>query len=253
MKIPILLINLRESKDRLNHSRQELSRFGLSFERIEAIDGRQMSQAELNQFSVWDRSAFFKPLSPGEVGCYLSHIAATKRIVSEGWPWTLVLEDDFKLSDDFLKEMNRLSQTDLSAYDLIKIEGRTRGGEVIQRLDENHVIIRHRRPPSCTIAQIWSFAGAKKFLEKSTLLKRPVDVQLKHWWEINLHIVHLDAPLVFDADADGKTSIIGARKLKGLIPWMYRMRYKIQFTLSSHYQYLRRWGLASWLKSIGGR
>ncbi len=253
MNLPILLINLAESKNRLEHSQKELARFGLSFVRLEAVDGRKMSAPEMRQFSAWDRTAFFKPLSPGEVGCYLSHLNAAKRIVSEGWPWTLVLEDDFKLSDDFLQGLIIISKADLSPYHIIKIEGRMYGGEVVQSLDRNLSVIRNRRPPSCTIAQIWSLAGAKRFLEKSTSLKRPVDVQLKHWWEMNLNIVHLDPPLVFDADADGATSIIGRRKLKGLIPWVRRMRYKIKFTLSSHFHYLRRWGLASWVRSMAVR
>jgi glycosyl transferase family 25 len=247
LTLPVLVINLRGSTERWKKSSTELSTAGLIFERLEAVDGRLFAEAELNKLTEWDWRIFFKPLSPGEIGCYLSHIEAAQRIVREGWSWALVFEDDFKLSPDFLTGLEKLLKKDLSSFDLIKIEGSTKGGETIGVIDGKFKIIRHRRPPSRTIAQLWSLEGAKKFLAKSQILQRPVDVQLKHWWDLDMNIVHISPPLVYDAD--GAASIIGQRKLKGLKAWIFRTYYKISFTLSSHYQYAKKWGLRSWLRT----
>lgn len=41
MSLPILLINLAESRSRLDRAWQELNIAGISFERLEATDGRK--------------------------------------------------------------------------------------------------------------------------------------------------------------------------------------------------------------------
>ena len=82
---PILVINLRSSTARWEKVSAELASTGLLFERHEAVDGRLFSAAEIAQLAPWDSSAFFKPLSPGEIGCFLSHVSAAERIVREGW------------------------------------------------------------------------------------------------------------------------------------------------------------------------
>lgn len=244
--LPILVINLRGSTERWAKASAELKAAGLSFERLEAVDGRLLPQTELNQIAPWDRSAFFKPLSPGEVGCYLSHLAAAERIVAEGWARALVLEDDFLLGEEFGSRLADLLVVSHAAPDLIKLEGVRSGGQSLGVLGSGYQLLRNRRPPSRTIAQLWSLAGARKFLAASRELRRPVDVQLKHWWEGNLEILHVSPPLVMDGDSAGKGSTIGARPSRGLFGRFRKMGYKVRFAWLSHWHYFRRWGLKSW-------
>ena len=250
MNLPILLINLNESKGRLENSRQELARFDLSFERLEAVDGRKMSKDELDKVAHWDKSAFFKPLSPGEVGCYLSHVAAAEKIVRENWPYALVLEDDFRLTPHFCDIISLVLSDAPQGFHIIKLQGKVCGGEVMVNLNPEHKIIRHRCISSQTVAQLWSLAGAKAFLNIARPLRRPVDVQLKHWWEGALDILSLSPPIVLDGDARGTTSTIGARKLKGVLHWLRRSRYKLTFSFQSHLKFICRHGLLSWIRSL---
>jgi glycosyl transferase family 25 len=250
MNLPILLINLSESKGRLENSRQELARFDLSFERLEAVDGRKMSKVELDKVSRWDKSAFFKPLSPGEVGCYLSHIAAAEKIVRENWSYALVLEDDFRLTPNFCDLISVVLKEAPKGFHIIKLQGSVRSGEVAVNLKSNHKIMRHRCISTQTVAQLWSIEGAIAFLSISRPLRRPVDVQLKHWWEGSLNILYLSPPIVIDGDASGATSTIGTRKPKGFLNWLRRLRYKLTFACLSHLNYFQRYGLVSWLRSV---
>jgi glycosyl transferase family 25 len=249
---PILVINLAGSTARWRKVSAALASCGLAFERHEAADGRILPKEELARLAPWDPAAFFKPLSPGEVGCYLSHVSVAERIVREGWPRTLVLEDDFLLADDFVVRLEDLLALPGPPIDLIKIEGELRGGEPVAVTPGGQKLYRHRRPPSRTAAQLWSLEGARKFLAAAHPFLRPVDVQLKHWWEHGMQIVYVRPPLVLDGDATGATSTIGARPAAGLGGAWRRFRYKASFACASQWHYLRRFGLRSWCRLLVG-
>jgi glycosyl transferase family 25 len=250
MNLPIILINLSESKARLERSQQELARAGLTFERLEAVDGRKMSKDELDKITQWDKSAFFKPLSPGEVGCYLSHIAAAEKIVRENWPYALVFEDDFRLTSQFSEIISVTLKEAPQGFHIIKLQGNVRGGEALVNLNSDYEIIRHRCISSQTVAQLWSLEGAKVFLNIARPLRRPVDVQLKHWWEGPLNVFQVSPPIVLDGDAKGTTSTIGARKPKGILNWLRRSQYKLVYSFQNHWNFLSSHGLQSWLRSL---
>ena len=247
--LPILVINLRGTTQRWQKASTELTSAGLAFERLEAVDGRLLPRAELERIAPWEPTAFFKPLSPGEVGCYLSHVAAAERIVREGWPRALVLEDDFILGPAFAPQLADLLRPGRPVADLIKLEGIRVGGECLATLESGVRVIRNRRPPSRTIAQVWSLEGARKFLAASRVLRRPVDVQLKHWWEGGLDILYVSPPLVLDGDSSGQGSTIGARPSAGVLGRVRKMGYKLGFAWLSHWHYLRRWGLRAWCRA----
>lgn len=249
---PILVINLRSSTARWAKASAELTAAGLAFERLEAADGRILPAEELARLAPPNAGAFFKPLSPGEVGCFLSHVAAAERIVREGWPRALVLEDDFLLGADFTRRLEDLLALPGEPIDLIKIEGFLRGGQTVAVTPGGQRLRRHRRPPSRTAAQLWSLAGARRFLATARPFLRPVDVHLKHWWEHGVEVVYVDPPLVGDGDAAGVTSTIGARAAEGFAGACRRVAYKAKFAFASHGHYLFRRGFLPWLRSLAG-
>jgi glycosyl transferase family 25 len=94
------VINLDRSTDRLAHMRAELGRVGVDFERIAAVDGSTLEQSELDAFRRARSSAKPQGWLPGEVGCFLSHFEAWRRIAAAEHPWAAVLEDDLRVSPD---------------------------------------------------------------------------------------------------------------------------------------------------------
>lgn len=245
---PVLLINLARSTERLRTASEEMGRAGVGFERLEAVDGSTLSADRLAELATWDGRSFFKALSPGEVGCYLSHVAAAERIVRERWPLALVMEDDFRLRPEFAATLRALVERGVDA-DLIKLEGGLRGGDVLAELPSGNRLVRHRRPPVRTVALLWSREGARKFLAVSRTLRRPVDVQLKHWWEGDLQILSVSPPpVVQDAD-HAAASTIGARRPRGWIGRLRQWRYRLGYACQSQWHLLRRHGARAWLRA----
>ena len=238
--LPVLLINLDGSAERLKKASSQLAAAGISFERLPAVDGRLLSESERSRLAPWDRKAFFKPLSPGEIGCYLSHLAALERIVREGWPRALVLEDDFLLAPDFPSRLRELLEQPDPVPALVKLEGACHGGKVERILPSGMRIMINRRAPSRTIAQLWSLDGAKTFLANASRLRRPVDVEIKHWWETGVEVLYVVPAPIKDGDATGAGSTIGARNPGDLGSRLRKAKYRLGYFLESAWRHLRR-------------
>lgn len=246
---PILLINLERSRERLATALGQLAAAGLAAERLPAVDGRAIPEEERLRLAPWDTGAFFKPLSPGEVGCYLSHVAAAERIVAEGWPVALVLEDDFALNPGFAADLADLAALGEALPDLVRLDGSMTGGQLIRRLPGGRRLLRHRRPATCTTALLWTRRGAAKFLAAARPLRRPVDVQLKHWWEGDLDILAVAPPMIGLHDVQAATSTIGARRERSLAQWLRQLSYKTRYAFRSQLELLGRRGPLAWLRA----
>lgn len=92
----IFVINLASSSDRLSFVDNQLKGMGLDYERIDAVDGRLLTRKEVmtNVARVHCYCANKRCLTPGEIGCSLSHIKAYRKIIKDNLPYACVLEDD---------------------------------------------------------------------------------------------------------------------------------------------------------------
>jgi glycosyl transferase family 25 len=98
--VKTFLINLDGSPDRLAHMRQEFSRVGVEFTRIPAVDGRNLDRDTLEDFAFRRVGVYPRRWLPGEIGCFLSHFAAWKRIAEGDDGFAAVFEDDVHLASD---------------------------------------------------------------------------------------------------------------------------------------------------------
>lgn len=94
----VFYINLEKRKDRLLQIENELTTYGLPFERFEAIE-----------------------MKPGIVGCGYSHLAVLKEARERGLPNVLIFEDDFEFIVDkteFWSQINRFFEMRIP-YDVL--------------------------------------------------------------------------------------------------------------------------------------
>ena len=108
--LPTLIINLDGERERWAHISAEAERAGLEVERIPAVSGFDVPDRLRHKFFDGSAPVPSSLLLPGEVGCYASHLLAYERIIESGLDWALILEDDVRLTSDFVRTVrdNRL-------------------------------------------------------------------------------------------------------------------------------------------------
>lgn len=104
--LPIFVINLDSSADRLAYQKRQFDRMGMEFERVPAIDGLALSRETYERYAFqWDR-----PISHTEVACLLSHSLCWRR-AAEG-NGAVVMEDDQVLADEIKPVLQELGPRD---------------------------------------------------------------------------------------------------------------------------------------------
>jgi len=194
--VPTFLINLDRSSDRLARMQAEFSRAGMEFERLAAVDGTNLPDDHKPYFC--DASGMIvSRLSPGEVGCYASHIAVWKRIVAMGVPAALVCEDDAILADDLAQALDELLVVLPSGWDIIHLsQPPERAFKPLTPLMSGRTLIRHSRVPPSTAAYLISREGAAKMLKPAGPRRWAVDHDTRWPWLFGVDAYGVHPPLI---------------------------------------------------------
>lgn len=96
-----LVINLDRSPERLQKISMALKNYGLNFSRVQAVDGKCLTEDEVCQWTIpkLKRQLFFRDLSRAEIGCCLSHRKCWQMLVDSSEDWALIFEDDCVFSE----------------------------------------------------------------------------------------------------------------------------------------------------------
>jgi glycosyl transferase, family 25 len=151
---------------------------------LAAVDGAHLTQQEVDQ--VYARRRFRPhypfPLTRTEVGVFLSHRAAWRRILDEALDFAFIFEDDAQIDPSAFAALLEFVTLERSAWDYVLLPAQpirngtpvaSRGGLTLLRPDA---------PPLRAIAQIVSLAAAKRLLERTLPFDRPVDTMLQMTW-----------------------------------------------------------------------
>ncbi len=101
---PIYVINLARDSDRLESFSARLRSLDLAFERIEAVNGAELTPDYISEHSTPACSAF---CTRTQIGCYLSHVKVWRRIIDdpESPDVSIIMEDDNIPSDGFVSDV----------------------------------------------------------------------------------------------------------------------------------------------------
>ncbi|XP_077302422.1 glycosyltransferase 25 family member [Arctopsyche grandis] len=180
----VYMINLLRRPDRKQKMYMCFEQIGLDVKLIEAVDGKSLDDAALETWGVKLMSNYLdpyhsRPMTLGEIGCFLSHYVIWKDVVDANHAEVMVLEDDIRFEPYFRLKLQRVReqiQHNNIEWDLIYI-GRKR----LQDEDEPNV------SPSLvkagysywTLAYLLSNRGARKLLDAEPLSNLlPVDEYL---------------------------------------------------------------------------
>ena len=227
----ITVINLASQPVRWLTTARQLATAGLRAERLPAVCGDDLSRAEIDALysARLNAEVYHMPLRRGEIGCYASHLEAWQRLVASGASAMAIFEDDIETDADLSEVLQRLSKS-TTDWDIVKLIGRAR--EKVRRqepLTESRRLISYRRVPSLTGAYVVTAAGARKLLACRQPFGRPVDVDLRHWWECDLDVRGV-WPYPVRPAPSGHVSTIGDRRFRALPAartgkWSYQARY----------------------------
>lgn len=129
--LPIYVINLDHRRERLANVNEQLVRSDLpkTYERVSAVNGTELdlnaapltekARAKLRRLAVTGVRTAHEDLSPGAVGCYLSHLKVWQRVVANRAPVALVLEDDARLPADMRHQVQKALAAVPADWDLI--------------------------------------------------------------------------------------------------------------------------------------
>src|SRR6478735_3051134 len=98
------VINLPQSPERRRNISEQLQVAGVSYEFVDAVDGRRIAPAERTRLVDESTVARYPHwLTPGQIGCSLSHLQAYKRFLASGGSdeVALILEDDATMTTPF--------------------------------------------------------------------------------------------------------------------------------------------------------
>lgn len=223
----IWIINLDRDTERWQSVAAELRRCRLTthVRRFPAVDGRTLSDSEILSNTTFVARHF---LTPGIIGCYLSHRALWERIAQSSAPWQIVMEDDVLLSEQFLlkmknilRELETCTETQDYQWDVLLLgalgsvhpKGRHGFNRIASYMAGNQRTARRisksvhvPRRPMGMHAYVLTKRGAQKLLDQASRVSGHVDVIA--WGLRNLTLLSCHPMLAHQAMATPST--IGA-------------------------------------------
>lgn len=202
MAFAVVVINLDRDVERLAHMKLELSALSLDFVRFPAIEGAKLPAALLGYFESAEAR-----LTPGEIGCYASHLEICRRVVAgELLSPLLVLEDDVELSQHLPLVLDRLIETLPAGWDIVRLAHPSKRAQLqVAELSPAFDLVRYSHVPTSTGAYLLSRSGAVRFLRRARRLL-PVDQDLRRVWRWRLRTYGVAPPPV-RRDCLGSSSI----------------------------------------------
>ncbi|TMP37787.1 glycosyltransferase family 25 protein [Pseudoalteromonas rubra] len=190
MKQPsIFIINMDGCEDRWQATYTRLKEVGLDATRFPATNGKQLSESEVTEW--YDPAAnlkrYHRHLTPGEIGCYISHYRVYEKVVNEQLPYALVLEDDLHIEDSLAPLLALIPA--LKNWDMIKLSD-NRANPFIDtlKLSDHFTLGNYKKVPNGAQGYLISQEGAKKLMRRKPFF-RPVDVDFQFHGELELRIV----------------------------------------------------------------
>lgn len=202
----IFVINLERAAERRAYILDHLGKLGLAAEILPAVEGARVPREELPEGT-------HPGLSPGEIGCYLSHVRFWQIVVDRGLEHAIVLEDDVRCQPGLIKVVNEAIAAGLP-FDALRLSAlRPIRGQHLVTLPGGVEIILPSKNPSGTQGYLVTQAGARRLLERLSVPRRPIDDALDLYWKFGLSIP-LISPSMVEEDP-GIASTIAGRQGSG--------------------------------------
>jgi glycosyl transferase, family 25 len=178
------ILHLERARSRAATVQSLRASMAVDSEVLAAVDGARLTPEEVDQAYARRRfrPTYPFPLTRTEVGVFLSHRLAWRRIVDDALDFAFVFEDDAEIDPPAFAALVEFATLERPAWDYVLLPAQpirngtlvaSRGGLTLMRPDA---------PPLRAIAQVVSFAAAKRLLDRTLPFDRPIDTLMQMTW-----------------------------------------------------------------------
>jgi glycosyl transferase family 25 len=176
--IQILVISLEHSLERRKKVSEELSQTNLSWSFVDAVDGRKLSYPISEYSAKKVKRLLGFPLTPNEIGCFLSHKKAWESSVKKNLI-TLVFEDDFILLPHFEQVIHQLI-INPQAWGLVRLQALNSCSDTVLIEYDEFALYKNHDDPLGATAYLVNPNAAAKLIRHSSSIYEPLDHYLEH-------------------------------------------------------------------------
>jgi glycosyl transferase family 25 len=173
-KLQAFYINLATRTDRRAFMEAQLSALGMDVERLDATTPAAITTDDIAPLSMEEVCA---NLSPAEIACSVSHFRVWKRMLDEGQPRVLVLEDDVLLSPSLAAFLSAIEAADAD-IGILRLETRLTEVKIRSRRERAPIGFAFHLPLSFARgsgAYVMSAACASRILASPKRFAMPID------------------------------------------------------------------------------
>lgn len=208
------VINLERSEDRLEQIDNNLKKFGIKYQRFNAVDGKKLSMGEIDRITT--TSCRYMICNRSSIGCAISHITLWGIISQSNDKWHLVLEDDAEFTDETIDFVNKLSKSSLMDDDNIIIN---LACDVLSCYGSHIQIDSENGPINNLIVPLFPLGTRGYLITKNTANKlhnyfmrnrmsKPIDLSLAEIYsELKIKYLSTEYPIIKLADSGKKSTI----------------------------------------------
>jgi glycosyl transferase, family 25 len=196
-RVATFLINLDRSPERLAAMAGQLEALNMPFTRIAAVEGRQVGATDPRVDAQRYRLRHGREVRPGEIGCYLSHLAVMQAFLATDASHALILEDDATLLPALPDVLARATSREaVGTWDVLKLESRRTGFKLaLQQLTPTHALCVNLFRSTGSAGYVLSRHAARVYLDKLLPIAQPFDHAFDRGWFLGLRMREV-APLV---------------------------------------------------------
>ncbi|XP_035031073.1 procollagen galactosyltransferase 1 isoform X2 [Hippoglossus stenolepis] len=226
----VFMINLVQRSDRRERMLRTLYEQELSCKVVAAVDGKALNLSEIESMGIkmlpgYKDPYHGRPLTKGELGCFLSHYNIWKEIVDRGLQISLVIEDDLRFEVFFKRRLQTLLEevtTHKLDWDLIYIGRKRMQVDHSEKSVPNIHNLVEADYSYWTLGYLLSLQGAQKLLMADPLTKmlpvdeflpvmydkHPVSEYMGHFESRDLHAFSAEPLLVYPTHYTGEPGYI---------------------------------------------
>lgn len=192
----VYYINLDKSKQRRDFMENQFEAFDIPIHRISATYGKDLEKGLLKKEKrKHNILAHFPFPNDGEIGICLTHFKLWDFLSKQPEDFSIVLEDDALIQNDFFEDLEQLLSL-ITIDDFLDISGK----KGFYELEKNDLTSKYLMPPVLMIGQIIGRNAAKKLSANLSDYYAPIDVMKQDIYKHKVSLFSTNKQYVVSVD-----------------------------------------------------